>query len=129
MTTVNEDINIGVNKVLKELKAMGIDPDKAEYKLACSSAAGGLKMVALGLVPDLTVEAARRAALGAGAKVGQVFCYELTDTELEQIVKYSPDIILLAGGTLMVAIKMSLFTIPESWLNLEAGRSNHSSRQ
>lgn len=99
LTTVNEDINIGVNKVLKELKAMGIDPDKAEYKLACSSAAGGLKMVALGLVPDLTVEAARRAALGAGAKVGQVFCYELTDTELEQIVKYSPDIILLAGGT------------------------------
>ena len=74
-------------------------------------------MVALGLVPDLTVEAARRAALGAGAKVGQVFCYELTDTELEQIVKYSPDIILLAG-VLMVAIKMSLFTIPESWLNL-----------
>ena len=39
LTTVNEDINIGVNKVLKELKAMGIDPDKAEYKLACSSAA------------------------------------------------------------------------------------------
>ena len=29
-------------------------------------------MVAWG-VPDLTVEAARRAALGAGAKVGQAF--------------------------------------------------------
>ncbi|MDD4570506.1 MAG: methylaspartate mutase accessory protein GlmL [Tepidanaerobacteraceae bacterium] len=98
-TTVDEDVNIGVRKVLRELKAMGVNPDKAELKLACSSAAGGLKMVALGLVPDLTAEAAKRAALGAGAKVGQVFCYELTDTELQQITRYSPDIILLAGGT------------------------------
>ena len=38
-------------------------------KLACSSAAGGLKMVAIGLVPELTAEAAKRAALGAGARV------------------------------------------------------------
>lgn len=99
ITTVWEDVNIGVREVLNELKAMGVDPDRAKQKLACSSAAGGLKMVAVGLVPDLTAEAAKRAALGAGAKVGQVFCYELTDTELQQITRYSPDLILLAGGT------------------------------
>ena len=34
---------------------------------ACSSAAGGLKMAAIGLVEELTVEAAKRACLGAGA--------------------------------------------------------------
>ncbi|HHY71045.1 MAG TPA: MutL protein [Thermoanaerobacterales bacterium] len=99
ITTVWEDVNIGVKKVLNELEIMGVAPDRAEHKLACSSAAGGLKMVAIGLVPDLTVEAARRAALGAGAKVSGVFCYELTDTELQQITRYSPDVILLAGGT------------------------------
>ncbi len=99
VTTVCEDVNIGVNKALRELKKTGVDPEDAKYKLACSSAAGGLKMVAIGLVPDLTVEAAKRAALGAGAKVGHVFCHELTDTELQQISTYSPDLILLAGGT------------------------------
>ncbi|WP_296970878.1 methylaspartate mutase accessory protein GlmL [Tepidanaerobacter sp. EBM-38] len=98
-TTVAEDVNIGINKAIEELKAMGVDPEKAKYKLACSSAAGGLKMIAVGLVPELTSEAAKRAALGAGAKVGHVFCYELTDDELDQIARYSPDIILLAGGT------------------------------
>ena len=98
-TTVAEDVNIGINKAIEELRAMGVEPTEAKHKLACSSAAGGLKMIAVGLVPELTSEAAKRAALGAGAKVGHVFCYELTDDELDQITKYSPDIILLAGGT------------------------------
>lgn len=99
ITTVWEDVNIGVKEVLKELKAMGVDFDAVDHKLVCSSAAGGLKMVAIGLVPGLTAEAAKRAALGAGAKVAKVYCYELTDTELQEIVDYSPDLILLAGGT------------------------------
>lgn len=68
-------------------------------KLACSSAAGGLKMIASGLVKELTAEAARRAALGAGARVLQVFSYELTDQDLERIIDSKPDILLLAGGT------------------------------
>lgn len=48
---------------------------------ACSSAAGGLRMIAIGLVPDLTAEAAKRAALSAGAKVMKVFSYELNEQE------------------------------------------------
>lgn len=99
ITTVWEDVNIGVKKVLDELKSMGVDPAKVQHRLACSSAAGGLKMVAIGLVPELTAEAAKRAALGAGAKVCGVFCYELTDAELQEIINLSPDLILLAGGT------------------------------
>lgn len=98
-TTVTEDVNIGVLKVLDELKSMGVNLESVEYKLACSSAAGGLKMVAIGLVPDLTAEAAKRAALGAGAKVAKVYSYELANEELQEIIDYRPDVILLAGGT------------------------------
>ncbi|ODA41460.1 methylaspartate mutase accessory protein GlmL [Desulfosporosinus sp. BG] len=68
-------------------------------KLACSSAAGGLKMIASGLVKELTAEAARRAALGAGARVLQVFSYELTLQDLDKITASKPDILLIAGGT------------------------------
>jgi uncharacterized protein (TIGR01319 family) len=56
-------------------------------------------MVAMGLVPDLTAEAANRAALGAGAKVMRVFSYRLTDREARALEEIRPDIVLLAGGT------------------------------
>ena len=63
-TTVEEDISIGLENALKELKALtGIT--EFSDTLACSSAAGGLRMIACGLVPSLTAEAAKRAALGA----------------------------------------------------------------
>jgi uncharacterized protein (TIGR01319 family) len=50
-------------------------------------------------VPELTSEAARRAALGAGAVVRQVYSYQLTPQEVAEIEALQPDIILLAGGT------------------------------
>lgn len=53
----------------------------------------------MGLVADLTSEAANRAALGAGAKVQRVFSYRLTDREVRELVDIKPDIVLLAGGT------------------------------
>jgi uncharacterized protein (TIGR01319 family) len=55
-------------------------------KLTCSSAGGGLKMIASGLVKELTGEAARRAALGAGARVLQVFSYGLITQDLDKII-------------------------------------------
>lgn len=55
-------------------------------------------MVTIGLIPELSAEAARRSALGAGAKVIQVFSFKLADKELREIEKINPDIILLAGG-------------------------------
>ncbi|KXS43959.1 MULTISPECIES: methylaspartate mutase accessory protein GlmL [unclassified Candidatus Frackibacter] len=99
LTTVKDDINIGLKNLFKQLEGLGISLDSIEHRLACSSAAGGLEMVAVGLVPDLTAEAARRAALGAGAKVAKVYSYELTDSEVEEIIKQNPDVVLLAGGT------------------------------
>ena len=94
-TTVKEDVTIGLKKALDNIP----DWQNADYKLACSSAAGGLKIIAIGLVPDLTAEAARRAALGAGSKVLKTYSYELTDKEIEEIKYLEPDILLLAGGT------------------------------
>jgi uncharacterized protein (TIGR01319 family) len=97
-TTIESNIMEGLDKALGQI------PEPAGgwhflHKLACSSAAGGLKMIACGLVKELTAEAARRAALGAGARVLQVFSYELIAEDLEKIAAAQPDLILLAGGT------------------------------
>jgi uncharacterized protein (TIGR01319 family) len=56
-------------------------------------------MVAVGLVPELTAEAAKRAALGAGAKIMGVYGNELNEYEIQEIAQLQPEIILLAGGT------------------------------
>lgn len=56
-------------------------------------------MVTIGLVRELTLEAARRAALGAGAKLIGTYAYRLNSNDLKNIIYSEPDIILLAGGT------------------------------
>ena len=100
VTTVSTDITIGLRQALSRLPdCLGRAAPTFPHKLACSSAAGGLRVVAIGLVPELTAEAARRAALGAGARVLAVYTHHLTLHELQQIVAQSPDMILLAGGT------------------------------
>lgn len=97
-TTIDTNIMEGLNQALGQ-----IPEPKGGWnfvrKLACSSAAGGLKIIASGLVKELTAEAARRAALGAGARILEVFSYELTAQDLDKIVAAKPDILLLAGGT------------------------------
>ncbi|MEG0132953.1 MAG: methylaspartate mutase accessory protein GlmL [Clostridium sp.] len=100
ITTIENDIMIGFNKAYEKLMNQ-LEGKEVNFvkKLACSSAAGGLKMVAIGLVPELTAEAAKRAALGAGARVIKVYSYELTQDEILEIKNSDLDIILLAGGT------------------------------
>lgn len=95
-STVGDDVRKGLAAALAEL---GDDTVRKLPCLACSSAAGGLKIIAIGLVPTLSLEAARRAALGAGAKVIGAYGYKLTAGDLEEIASASPDILLLAGGT------------------------------
>ncbi len=97
-TTVSTDIMEGLEQALAQLERQtGPLPFSARY--ACSSAAGGLRMVASGLVPELTAEAARQASLGAGAKVLKVFSFQLTEEDAEEIQSLNPDIFLLVGGT------------------------------
>lgn len=102
-TTVETDIMTGYEaalaQLMESLEAKGLRDLEFNRKLACSSAAGGLKMVAIGLVQELTAEAAKRAALGAGARVLQVFDHDLTRRDIEKIEGLKPDMLLLAGGT------------------------------
>lgn len=98
-TTVETDVTIGYNEASGKLfSKLGEDVNIVK-KLACSSAAGGLKIVAIGLVPELTAEAAKRAALGAGARVIKTYSHNLNNSELAEIKKSNADMILLAGGT------------------------------
>jgi uncharacterized protein (TIGR01319 family) len=99
-STVVTDITIGLEEALKQITAKtGITELEKHEALACSSAAGGLRMVCAGFVPELTSKAANLAALGAGAKVIGGYSYKLTEKEVQEIASLSPDILLLAGGT------------------------------
>lgn len=98
-TTVETDVMVGYQNAMKLLHEKTGTDYKLIKSLACSSAAGGLKIIAIGLVPELTSEAAKRAALGAGAKVIHTYSHNLNKSELEEIVNSNADIILLAGGT------------------------------
>lgn len=97
-TTITTDVLEGFNNAWQKILAQ--HPD-AHYDrlLSCSSAAGGLKMVALGLVPSLTSKAAKMAASSAGAKVVKTYAYEISHAEQEEIYKINPDLVLLCGGT------------------------------
>jgi uncharacterized protein (TIGR01319 family) len=98
-STVTSDITIGMRAALADLERhVGALPSFT-YRLACSSAAGGLRMVTVGLVRELTAEAARQAALGAGARLVGTFAYRLTAADVGAIEELAPDILLLAGGT------------------------------
>ena len=97
-TTVQTDINDGLKEGLSRLEKI---TGKLDFQqcFACSSAAGGLRMVTSGLVPELTGEAAKLASLGAGAKVVGIYAFQLTEDDLEDIKSAKPDIFLLVGGT------------------------------
>jgi len=99
-TTINTDITIGLNNAITDLtKKYDLNINNVQGKYASSSAAGGLKMVAIGLVPELTLEAARRAALGAGAKVVSGYGFEIDEMIIRDIESAKCDIVLLSGGT------------------------------
>jgi uncharacterized protein (TIGR01319 family) len=99
-STVASDITIGLEQAFA-LLAQIVPVGEAERRrtVACSSAAGGLRVVCVGLVPEYTTEAGRRAALGAGAKIVGSYSFELSAAELREIEDIAPDIVLLTGGT------------------------------
>ena len=97
-TTIFTDVGEGLANALAKLEEKTGKLEFAE-RYACSSAAGGLRMITSGLVPELTAEAAKQASLGAGAKVIGVYSYELTRRDVAKIVEQKPDMILLTGGT------------------------------
>lgn len=99
-TTVLEgDVTIGLNGAIDDLKAkLGVSDLQWDEMHATSSAAGGLKMTVHGLVYDMTVKAAREAALGAGAVIREVTAGRMKERHLKKVMSIQPNIILLAGG-------------------------------
>lgn len=94
------DVRVGLNRAIDALKAtLGTSELTYGELLASSSAAGGLKMCVHGLVYDMTVNAARAAALGAGAIVRQTTAGRLTEADLAEQRVIKPNLILIAGGT------------------------------
>ena len=98
-TTVDTNIMEGYHSAINKLGYEFKRNQRLYRKIACSSAAGGLRMITIGLIPDLTATAAKNAALGAGAKVEKVYAGTLNKNEFLRFNHSDPDIILLCGGT------------------------------
>lgn len=96
-TTVETDVREGFNKAYKKLRE--ISDVKYDKILGCSSASGGLKVIAIGFSKSLTTDAARLASLSSGARILDVYSYELKDEQVEDIKSAGADIIVLCGGT------------------------------
>ncbi len=132
-TTIETDVMEGFTKALHKLedKIGKFDYDEL---LCCSSAAGGLKMVSLGLVPELTAKAAKLAASSAGAKVVKTYAFELSQAEMDEIEDISPDLVLLCGGTdggnkdVIIANARKLVTINGNFTTVVAGNKSASTQ-
>jgi uncharacterized protein (TIGR01319 family) len=98
-TTISSDLMDGYAAALAAAEAQLDAPVEIEEQLAVSSAGGGLRVAAVGLVPDLTAAAAEQTALNAGARVTAVFSGTLDGAALGRLRAVRPEIILFAGGT------------------------------
>lgn len=110
-----EDVMIGVRNALEQLEQLCgrqllqdgklIAPAQGDAGvdifMGTSSAGGGLQMVVGGIWQTMTADSARKAALGAGAIVMDVFSADDNRNPLEKIQRIQelrPDMILLSGG-------------------------------
>jgi uncharacterized protein (TIGR01319 family) len=99
-TTVLEgDVTIGLNLAKADLMhKLNTEELIANEFFASSSAAGGLKMSVHGLVYDMTVKAAKEAALGAGANLKLITSGKLDEYDLASIKSQNLNIIMVSGG-------------------------------
>ncbi|MGI6617776.1 MAG: glutamate mutase L [Saccharofermentanales bacterium] len=99
-TTVQDgDVTIGLQRAKDDLQSrLMTDTLEAADVLATSSAAGGLTMTVHGLVPDMTVRAAREAALGSGAVIRAVTAGKLRPSDIERCLAVRPRIVMVSGG-------------------------------
>ncbi|MCF7925240.1 MAG: glutamate mutase L [Candidatus Izimaplasma sp.] len=99
-TTVDTDVNEGLNLAIDDLKQqLGVNNLTYDEMFASSSAAGGLKVSVHGLVYEMTVRASKEAALNAGANIHYITAGKLRPSDLDNIQKLSPNMIIIAGGT------------------------------
>jgi uncharacterized protein (TIGR01319 family) len=98
-TSIDTDLMEGYATALARARQAAGSEAPLEGEIAASSAGGGLRVAAIGLVADLTAAAARQAALNAGARVGAVLAGPLAAPERELLEASRPEIVLFAGGT------------------------------
>ena len=98
-TTVETDVMEGYRDALD--RALGQAPGRPTImrRLAASSAGGGLRVAAIGLVPDYTAQAARQAALNAGARIELMLSGRLDAQAIAALEEAQPEIVLFSGGT------------------------------
>lgn len=93
------DVTAALELALEDLAGkLGAEELDWNIFMAASSAAGGLSMSVHGLVYEMTVRAAREAALGAGAVVKMITAGKMTEEDLARLRQIGPKMILLAGG-------------------------------
>ena len=98
--TTLENILDGAGKAEQAIRDQGVVFDEYVKRYSSCSAAGGLRMVALGYMPRVTAKAAKEVAMTAGARVMQVVSAdEPLEYRQEVLMEINPDIILLSGGT------------------------------
>jgi hypothetical protein len=111
------DVTIGVVNVIQEIEKAtghrllsqgeiitpkGKDGAGVDLFLCTSSTGGGLQMIVSGVMSTITAESARRAVLGAGALLLDIFSIDderMPYEKIERVRRLKPDIFLLAGGT------------------------------
>lgn len=99
-SVLSGDVRMGLQGAVEDLcRNLGQKEISYTTMLATSSAAGGLRMSVHGLVYDMTVRAAKEAALGAGANLQLTTAGILQPEDIEDIRDLAPNLILLAGGT------------------------------
>lgn len=99
-TTVNNVYN-GIKAGRDKMKEF-LDEDKIEanHVLSSSSAAGGLRMVAIGYMARVTAKAAKEVSMNSGSKILEIVSNEdQPEYRIDILKEINPDIILLAGGT------------------------------
>jgi uncharacterized protein (TIGR01319 family) len=98
-TSIRTDLMDGYADALAAAERVAGERVEIDERLAVSSAGGGLRVAAVGLVADLTAAAARQAALNAGARVEVVLAGSLGEEQLDELEEARPEIVLFAGGT------------------------------
>jgi uncharacterized protein (TIGR01319 family) len=97
-TTAEGDVSLGLVAARRDLEERVGIPSQDAMLMACSSAAGGLRMTVHGLTRDMTLRAAREASLGAGAIVSLATAGPLGAADVTAIREARPRLVLLAGG-------------------------------
>lgn len=97
--TTPESLVEGVREVLAAMGCADAEGQPTYPVYFSSSAKGGLHVVAVGLVPELTLTVAKLTALSAGARVTRSYGYKLSEGDVREIEQVRPDIVLFSGGT------------------------------